>query len=244
MDFKISCENSKVGLKCISDETIDMVMTSPPYDNLRTYGDFDSWNFETFQEIAKELVRVIKPGGVIVWVVADATIDGSETGTSFRQALHFMELGLNLHDTMIYQKKNYMPINQKRYEPSFEYMFCFSKGSPKAFNPIKTKCNCAGMEPFGEVHMFNSDGTKHNRHSAKVIKEEKVLPNIFSYRTGSIVHDETFGKFQHPAVFPYELARDQIKSWTNAGDTVLDPFMGSGTSGIACAELGREFLGI
>ena len=123
------------GMKLIDDESIDLVITSPPYDNLRKYEGIN-WNFEIFQKIAKELFRIIKKGGVIVWVVNDATINGSETGTSFKQALYFKEIGFNLYDTMIYAKKNILPLSHKRYEQGFEYMFILSKNVPKTFNPI------------------------------------------------------------------------------------------------------------
>lgn len=91
-------------MKEIPDDFIDLTVTSPPYDNLRDYNNEMTWNFEKFKEVAKELFRITKPGGVVVWVVGDATIKGSETGTSFRQALFFKDCGFNLHDTMIYKK--------------------------------------------------------------------------------------------------------------------------------------------
>ena len=125
-------------MKNILDGSIDLTVTSPPYDNLRTYnGNIAQWSFEKFQDIAKELYRVTADGGVVVWVVGDATIKGSETGTSFRQALWFKDCGFKLHDTMIYKKINYVPLTHNRYEQEFEYMFVFSKGKPKTFNPIK-----------------------------------------------------------------------------------------------------------
>ena len=135
-------------MKNIPDGSVDLTVTSPPYDNLRTYnGNIKQWNFEKFKEIAKELYRVTAYGGVVVWIVADATIKGSETGTSFRQALWFMECGFNLHDTMIYKKTTFPPIDPTtayRYTGCFEYMFVFSKGKPKCCNYIKEKCKCAG----------------------------------------------------------------------------------------------------
>ena len=119
-------------------DCIDLTVTSPPYDNLRTYG--GAVNAFDFEPIAQELFRVTKPGGVVVWVVGDATVNGSETGTSFRQALRFMEIGFRLHDTMIYEKENYIPLTHNRYEQCFEYMFVFSKGTPKTFHPKLIPC--------------------------------------------------------------------------------------------------------
>lgn len=226
-------------LKKINSETIDCVITSPPYDNLRTYNNTLKWDFNTFKEIAKELFRVLKKSGVIIWVVADATIKGSETGTSFSQALYFKRLGLNLHDTMIYAKNNYIPKTHNRYEQAFEYMFCFSKGKPKTFNPIKIPCITAGS--FRNRGGAKEDGNKcceRKRAERTITKSDKIAPNIFYYNVG------TNAKNNHPAVFPLDLVKDQIKSWSNENDTVLDPFMGSGTTGIACKELNRNFIGI
>ena len=112
-------------LKDIPDGSVDLTVTSPPYDNLRTYnGNNDQWSADVWQKVIAELYRVTKDGGVVVWVVGDATIKGSETGTSFRQALYFKEIGFNLHDTMIYQKNNPMPYKHNRYLPCFEYRTC------------------------------------------------------------------------------------------------------------------------
>jgi site-specific DNA-methyltransferase (adenine-specific) len=213
-------------------ECVDLVVTSPPYDDLRTYGG-NSWDFE---RLAGELTRVLKPGGVIVWVVADATINGSETLTSMRQAIHFKDVcGLNAHDTMIYASDR-PPLNSNRYEHAFEYMFVFAKGKPKAVNKIKTRSLHGGKQnasrryyrPNGEVKEMSKPG---------LYNEEKVLPNIWWYSTGQ-------EKNGHPAVYPIALAKDHVASWSNPGDVVLDPFAGSGTTLKAAKELGRRFVGI
>ena len=230
---KIYCGNSINLLKELGDNSIDMVMTSPPYDNLRAYDDC-TWNFEIFKLIAQELKRVLKNGGVIVWVVADQTIDGSETGTSFKQALYFKDLGFNLHDTMIFRKHNFIPLTHNRYEQEFEYMFCFSKGKPKTFNPIMIKSKWGGTESWGQSKMPYADNTFKLKEKT-LVNEYKQAGNIFEYATGSVVND----KVDHPAVFPKQLAIDQINSWTNKGDIVLDPFMGSGTTALAARERER-----
>lgn len=224
-------------LKKINNESIDMVLTSPPYDNLRNYNNSLKWNFEVFKKIAQELLRILKDGGVIIWVVGDKTQNGSETGTSFQQALYFKELGLNLYDTMIYRKLNYMPLTHKRYEQEFEYMFCFSKGKPKTFNPIMKKCKYAGTKAGGQLYKTSDDTTTDIRY---IVKDEKIKGNIFEYHTGQAYT----GKYKHPAMFPLDLALDQIKSWSNEGDIILDCFMGAGTTGVACNELNRNFIGI
>ena len=227
-------------MKSIGDGDIDLVMTSPPYDNLRNYNNSLEWSFEIFQEVANELYRVLKKGGVIIWVVGDSTIKGSETGTSFRQALYFKDIGFNIHDTMIYSKKNYIPMTHKRYEQKFEYMFCLSKGKPETFNPIMLKCLWGGTQNWGKPAYYKDGSDKLTAKPKNVVKTHKIHPNIFEYATGST----KTGKTKHPAVFPLQLAIDQISTWSNETDIVLDPFLGSGTTGIACKNLNRHFIGI
>jgi site-specific DNA-methyltransferase (adenine-specific) len=212
-------------LKTFDNEIIDLTVTSPPYDNLRTY---NGYSFD-FENIAKELYRVTKNGGVVVWIVGDAVINGSETGTSFKQALYFKELGFNLHDTMIYEKNSSTyPANAKslRYSQIFEYMFIFSKGKPKSVNLIKDKPNkWAGFKDFsGKLKNAVPDFSARN--------------NIWKYITS--FNDKT----NHPAVFPEQLAHDHIISWSNENDIVLDCFMGSGTTGKMAKQLNRQFIGI
>ena len=228
------------GMKHIPDGSVDLVVTSPPYDNLRKYGSIgDEWNFDKFKAIAQELARILKDCGVIVWVVGDATIDGSETGTSFRQALYFKdECGLNLYDTMIYCKENYVPLTHRRYEQAFEYMFILSKGRPKAFNPIMEKSLRAFEKYSRNSHVRDQAQAFRPRKDGEftITSEEKQHSNIFSYNIGG-------GDTGHPAVFPEDLAREQVVSWSNPGDLVLDPFMGSGTTAVACIKEKRHFIG-
>jgi len=124
-------------MKEIPDKSIDLTVTSPPYDNLRTYnGNNALWGEHVWKRVLEQLFRVTKQGGCVVWIVNDATIKGSETGTSFKQALYAKECGFNLHDTMIYEKINPIPYHHNRYQPCFEYMFILSRGAPSIFNPI------------------------------------------------------------------------------------------------------------
>ena len=224
-------------LKNIPDKFVDMVMTSAPYDNLRRYnGIGDTWNHNKFMAIAKELVRVLKDGGVIVWVINDKTEKGSETGTSFRQALYFMELGLNLNDTMIWKKTNPCPsIKQSRYNQVFEYMFVFSKGMPKTFNPLMVPCKCAGKKYDSTCK--NIDGESGRTKKTFNINKEKVAPNIWEIAVAQ-------NKTGHPAVFPIDIPLRHIMSWTNENDIVLDPFIGSGTTALAAIQLNRKYIGI
>ena len=212
-------------MKSMPDASVDLTVTSPPYDNLRTYNGF----IFDFEGIAQELYRVTKDGGVVVWIVGDATIKGSESGTSFRQALYFMQCGFNLHDTMIFEKNSSSyPANSKsnRYSQIFEFMFVFSKGKPKTINLIKDKPNkWAGHKDFSG-------------------KLKNPVPN-FSPRNNIWKYTTSFNdKTGHPAVFPEQLAHDHIASWSNTGDIILDCFMGSGTTGKMAKQLNRNFIGI
>ena len=215
-------------MKDIPDGSIDLTVTSPPYDNLRTYnGNIEQWSFEKFQGIAKELYRVTKQGGVVVWVVGDATVNGSETGTSFKQALYFMQCGFNLHDTMIYQKNGAAyPAgkNSNRYSNIFEYMFVFSKGKPKTKNLIKDKPNkWAGSSTFGESTNRQKDGSLKSS-GKRVVGEFGYRDNIWQINNGKGFGSDDIA-IKHPAIFPEQLAQDHILSWSNEGDVVLDPFM-------------------
>lgn len=225
-------------LKLLPDSFVDLIITSPPYDNLRTYSGTLEWSFEIFQEIAQELVRVMKPGAVCVWVVNDATIKGSESGTSFRQALHFKSIGLNLHDTMIFAKKAPLPLTHNRYEQQFEYMFVLSKGRPKTFNGITEECKRAGNRNT-TTHRRTGEELTDGSGIGKAVKDTRLRYNIWSYATSIPGHN-----YKHPAVFPLQLAIDHIQSWSNPGDIVLDPFLGSGTTGEAAIKLGRRFIGV
>ena len=235
---KIYTENCLDTMARMEDNFIDLTVTSPPYDGLRTY---NGYSFD-FESVAKELFRITKDGGVVVWIVNDATIKGSETGTSFKQALYFMEMGFNLHDTMIFQKTNPIPqIYRKRYNGIFEYMFVFSKGPVKTHNPIKIDCLHAGLELNGTTYKNYSKGEQKRGKMAKPVKKQKIKGNIWEYVVGKKAEDQEAKG--HPAPFPMALARDHINSWTNEGDLVLDPMNGSGTTCLSALQLGRNYIG-
>ncbi|MCG1507237.1 DNA methyltransferase [Staphylococcus epidermidis] len=234
---KIYNEDCLFGMKKIKENSIDLTVTSPPYDNLRKYTGF-TFNFE---EIAKEIYRITKKGGVLVWIVNDSTVKGSETGTSFKQALYFKEIGFNLHDTMIFAKNNPVPLTHNRYEQQFEYMFILSKGKPKTFNGLKRLNKLYNKSSSGT---FRHDGDKlTKRHSDKKIKKESLRYNIWHYNVGNNSTSKNRNYFKHPAMFPEELAIDHILSWSNENDIVLDPFIGSGTTAVASIETKRNFIG-
>ena len=233
--IEIYCGDNCDVLGTMPRECVDLVVTSPPYDNLRTYGGH-SWDFEG---VAQQLWRVIKPGGVVVWVVADATVNGSETGTSFRQALRFMEIGFRLHDTMIWEKRGGGACGSNyAYWQEFEYMFILTNGQPNTVNRLLRKAMWPGQQ--------HSTGKKQAAAGSRTIKgvmktgTDCIRGNVWAMGIGRTAGDQT----NHPAPFPEALARDHILSWSNEGDIVLDPFSGSGTTMKMARELGRRGIGI
>lgn len=214
---------------------VDAVVTSPPYDNLREYGQAGTGPTEAIPVIASS----ISAGGVVVWNVADQTIDGSESGTSFRQALAFKDAGLRLHDTMIYCKEGVTYPDANRYHPAFEYMFVFSNGAPRCFNGIRDWKNKWGGSAMHGTDR-NPDGT-----TKPISGIGRAVPNMGLRRNWWVIANPYTGETQgHPAPMPYSMASDHIETWTDVGAAILDPFMGSGTTGVACAKLGRKFIGI
>lgn len=224
-------------MKTLEDKSIDMVLTSPPYDNLRDYKGY-TFNFEG---IAQEIYRVLKDGGICVWIVGDATIKGSETGTSFKQALYFKEIGFNLHDTMIWKKQTFTDTGSLkcRYGGVFEYMFVLSKGKPKTFNPIKDRLNkLPGKKKYGTVRQ--RDGSvKPISSIGKQIGEYGQRFNVWEINT-EVSNNNRF----HPAQFSEKLAEDHILSWSNEGDIILDPMAGSGTTLKMAKKNNRNYIGI
>jgi len=219
-------------------EPVDLVLTSPPYDNLRKY---NGYVFD-FKKTAKLIKNILSIGAVCVWVVSDETVNGSETGTSFKQALYFKYIGLNLHDTMFYEKDP-MPLTHNRYEQAVEYMFVFSNGSPKTFNPIKEKCSQFGKKLSGN-HRHDLNKLEPIHGLGNKTKQTKIKNNFWKYYTGFNKSTKDKIAFDHPAIFPELLAHDHIYSWTNENEIVLDCFSGSGTTAKQCERLKRRWIGI
>lgn len=234
-------ENCLDTMSKMPESFVDLTVTSPPYDGLRNY---NGYSFD-FENVAKELFRVTKAGGVVVWIVGDSTLKGCETGTSFKQALHFISCGFNLHDTMIYAKDNPPPVGgSSRYYQQFEYMFVFSKGKPKAFNPVMTcRRNKHNDKRTQRVKGFtrSKDGSFQQRLVR--INESVKIGNIWTYVVGggNVTSDKI--AYEHPAIFPEKLANDHIISWSNVGDLVYDPFAGSGTTLKMAMINDRKFIG-
>lgn len=233
---KIYCESNLETMAKMPDNFVDLTITSPPYDNLRTY---NGYSFP-FEDISKELFRVTKQGGVVVWVVGDSMVNGSETLTSFKQALYFKEIGFNIHDTMIYQKSNFSNPSTNRYHQIFEYMFILSKGVPKTFNPIKDRLNITQNGSVGRNTVRQKDGTLIE-NKKRTNDEYGMRYNIWRMNT---VGQENMGKsLPHPAMFPEKLANDHIISWSNENDLVYDCFMGSGTTAKMAKINNRNYIG-
>lgn len=240
MEFgKIYHENCIETLRRMPADFLDMTITSPPYDDLR---DYNGYHFPV-EEIASSLFLKTKPGGVVIWVVGDRTVNGNETLTSFRHALTFQDAGFRVHDTMLYVKKNPIPSDcGKRYRQAFEYMFCFSKGQPKTFNPITEPTKSAGQKIAAFRITGKGRGNVPDEDIGRQIKTERKVSNIFSYNIGTSSSKDKIA-FEHPAIFPEQLVADQINTWTNEGDIVYDCFMGSGTTAKIANELKRSWLG-
>ncbi len=244
------------GMNAMDPESVDLIVTSPPYDNLRTYNDSSSWNFEVFKQVAAGCMRVLKPGGVIAWNVADAVIQDyhgkktgpSKSGTSMRQCIHFQDLGLNFHDELVYHKhapRFASGKNSLRYSDVTEYVFIMSKGRPSTINLLRDKPNKGAGKVFKKDGGRSASGERIKGDGTKtgVIHEFGVRENIWYYVTSFGAGQKDKRAYEHPALMPMNLALDLIKSYTNEGDLVLDPFMGSGTTARMAHSIERDYIG-
>jgi site-specific DNA-methyltransferase (adenine-specific) len=229
-------ENCLETMKRMEDDSIDLVVTSPPYDNLR---DYTGYSFE-FETIAQELYRIIKPGRAVVWIVSDQTIDGDESGTSFRQALFFKEIGFKLNDTMIWNKQASGTVGclQRRYFQTFEYMFIFSKGILSVFNPLKDRLNKGAGQLISKRYRDKNGEVKRKAQSHRRYSDFGYRFNVWDvYPLIELEYKD------HPAQFPLVLAQDHVISWSNQNDLIYDPFLGSGTTACAAIKTNRHYLG-
>ncbi|MBR5853733.1 MAG: site-specific DNA-methyltransferase [Alistipes sp.] len=241
---QITNGDSAVVLSTIKSNSVDLVVTSPPYDELRDYNNDSVWDFNSFKKIARQLYRVVKDGGVVVWVVGDSVVKGNKSLSSFKQALYFQQIGFNMFDVIIYEKAGTAPPHKNRYFNAFEYMFVLSKGNPKTINLLEDKPNkWANHSTFGNVTRREQDGTLTPK-GRKVVKPFGVRTNIWRYNNGKGFSTKDKIAYEHPAIFPEKLAQDHIISWSNEGDIVLDPFCGSGTVAKVASLLNRKWVGI
>lgn len=255
--------NNIDGMKKMDAESVDLVVTSPPYDNLREYNDSSSWNMDVFYQVADEMIRVLKPGGIICWNVADAIVPfhgkkkgtgTSKSGSSFRQCIYMQDKGLNFHDNLIYAKHGpRFASNDKstRYSNVYEYVFVMSKGAPNYVSLLKDRPNkTAGTASVrgGGGGLRTKDGSLTTNDPTKAKK--KITPE-FGIRFNIWTISNVFGTtgqtdrraYEHPALMPNGLAADCIKSYSQEGDLVLDPFMGSGTTARQAYLLERDYIG-
>ena len=221
--------------KKVPEDFIDLVVTSPPYENLRNY---NGYSFRA-DRMLRALFRVMKPGGVCVWVIGDK-IKGGRSLISFDHAFIARECGFTVHDVMIYQKKNTPFMRSNAYTNCYEFMFVFSKGKPKTFNPLKEPTKRNGWE----TAVCNKGPDALNNKVPVKLNKEKTRTNIWQYAVGLGGSTRDKIAFQHPAIFPEKLAQDHILSWTNEGDIVLDPMCGSGTTCKMAKQNKRQFIGI
>lgn len=236
-------EDCLEGMKKLNDDSVDLTVTSPPYDNLRTYnGNNELWNEKTWKMVLKELYRITKNGGVVVWVVGDAMINGSKSLTSYEQAIYAKGLGFKIYDVIIYEKTGTNPPHKNRYFNAYEYMFVFSKGKPKTVNLISDKPNKWAGTNTGKITRREKDGTLTSKGSKK-IKEFGTRTNIWKIANGRGQASKDLDAHEHPAIFPEKLAQDHISTWSDEGDVVLDVFMGSGTTAIAAINTNRKYIG-
>ena len=244
-------ENCLETMKRIPNDYVKLTVTSPPYDDLRTYNknvggnkdDFNGYSFP-FEDIAKELYRVTQKGGIVVWVVSDAVQNGSESGTSFRQALFFKEVGFNIHDTMIYRKLNPPPNSGTRYQQMFEYMFVFSKGKPTTTNiGLRDRSNKCNDKRVYRKKKFSRNKDGEFNENEYFVKERVPDFNIWDFYVGGGNSTNDKIAFEHPAIFPEELVKRHLESWSDENDLIYDPFMGSGTTSKMCLLLNRKYIG-
>ena len=232
---KTHCSDCNIFMEALPPECVDLVVTSPPYDSLRTY---KGYTFD-YKTTANNLYRVLKQGGIVVWIVNDATINGSETGSSFKQALYFKEIGFNLHDTMIWAKPHSAHPSSNRYNQEFEYIFIFSKGKPKTFNPIKD-VPTKWIKSFGKASCRLKNGEIKQQECSTIYNKTHMRGNV--WRAKTVSQENICQRPPHPAIFPMGLVSDLILSWSNKNDLVYDPFGGSGTTGRCCIRLKRNWI--
>ena len=221
------------------DDCVDLIVTSPPYDDLRCYGGYD---FDC-DAIGRQMLRVLRPGGVAVWIVGERVKDG-RTCSSFEQGLAFRDMGFRMHDLMVYQKLNTPFMRKNAYTQAHELMFVLSKGAPTTFNPLTCPTKQTGVRMT--VYGRGADGDNSKRRPVKYAAR-KTRTNVWAYATGlsNTTRDKfCFGPDGHPAMFPEALARDHILSWSNPGDLVLDPMCGAGTTLKMASLHDRRWVGI
>ncbi len=237
---KIICGDCVEVLKSIPDNSIDLVVTSPPYDGIRKYNGF-SFNLHS---TGKELFRVLKDGGIIAMVIQDQTKNFGKSLTSFKTIIDWCEnVGFKLFETIIYKKHGAEGAWwTKRFRVDHEYIPIFLKGErPAYFNkePLKIPSKHGGKTMTGcATRLTNGKTLKSKR---VFINPMKCRGTLWDYTTCG---DGTRLKHQHPATFPDKIPVDFIRCFCPKNGIVLDPFIGSGTTALAAIQLNRNYIGI
>lgn len=228
-------------LPTIRESSVDLTVFSPPYDGLRDYKGKPSFDMAV---LGREILRVTKEGGVCCMVIQDATKNGAKSLTSFRTACLFADLGWRLFECCIYSRAGVPGAWwTKRFRVDHEYIFIFTRGDglPRRFDKtsLMVESKYAGITAGGTKRTTKGDFVAIKK---TVISPLKCRGTIWHYAASNTERNKT--KSEHPATYPDSLARDIISCFSKEGDLVLDPMMGSGTTGIASVNMGRRFLGI
>lgn len=242
--------DSKEILKTIADDSVDLIITSPPYADQRksTYGGIHPDKYvEWFLPISKELLRVLKPTGTFILNIKEKVVEGERSIYVMELILEMRKQGWLWTEEFIWHKKNCYPGKwPNRFRDAWERLLQFNK--TRKFDMYQDEV----MVPMGDwskTRLKNLSDTDKLRDNSKVgsgfgknisnwLDRDKAYPS-------NVLHLATeCSNKKHSAAFPVELPEWFIKLFTKEGDTILDPFMGSGTSLLVANRLKRNSLGI
>ncbi len=250
IDTDIRLGDCKNILKQFPDNTVDLIFTSPPYADQRknTYGGIHVDNYvEWFLPISEQLLRVLKPTGTFILNIKEKVVDGERSTYVMELILEMRKQGWLWTEEFIWHKKNSYPGKwPNRFRDSWERLIQFNK--EKKFNMYQDEV----MVPMGDwakTRLKNLSNTDKIRDTSKVgsgfgknisnwINREKAYPS-------NVLHLATeCNNKNHSAAFPEGLPEWFIKLFTQPGDVVLDPFMGSGTTNLVAQRISRNSIGI
>lgn len=221
--------------------SVALTVFSPPYDAIRDYN--KDWQLD-YHRLGIELLRVTEVGGVAAVVIGDGTRNFAKSLTTFRWAVDWVDrVGWKLFECCIYSRHgNPGAWWSQRFRVDHEYILIFFKGDrPRCFNkePLMVPSKHAG-KVFSGTDRLTNGGFK--KITPKAVNEKKCRGTVWNYSTSNSEGNRL--KLEHPATFPDQLADDLIACFSQRGDLVLDPMVGSGTTVVSAAKQGRRFLGI